>query len=360
MLTVLVPAHKGGDPPRLGLKAPIQEMLDSLFVQTVEPNRIIVLINNCKDDKLEEVVRRAGVEVEFVPPNPYKKAGALNWWLDVHLDEQADDDLIMVMDADTILNRDFLENTLKYIALGYHAVGGVFLGKEGGGYVGMCQRNEFARYARDVARRNGRALVLTGTASVFTSRCLKDVVIGREVGRIPNSAEVGSRAQVYDTKALTEDNELTYAIKHLGYAIIAPAECGLKTEVMETWRDLAKQRMRWKRGAIENNGHYGWTEYTQVYWWLQYVGVAGIFATITFLITLVWAIATDSVHLPLIWIVVTAVFVVERFSTVYKLRGIKQGIFGMAIIFETPYDYFLQGVQAWALLSSLFHTRADW
>ena len=359
MLTILVPAHKGGTIPGSSARPQILGMLDSLAAQTVQPDRTIVLINNCKDDT-PELAEQAGAEVAFVPPNPDKKAGALNWWFDSHLDEQADEDLLMVMDADTILNLDFLENALKYVASGYHAVGGVFLGKEGGNFVGMLQRNEYARYARDVQRRNGKTLVLTGTATVFTARCLKDVILGRELGVIPNSAEEGRRAQVYDTKALTEDNELTFAILHLGYAIIAPEECGLTTEVMETWRDVAKQRERWKRGAMENNGHYGLTRYTWNYWLLQIWGQIGIVVTMTYLVTLGWAVATSTIHLYWIWIVVTAVYAVERFVTVVKRRGVLQGLVGAAIFIEMPYDIFLQVVQVKAILASTFRTSARW
>ena len=359
MLTILVPAHKGGTVPGSSAQPQILEMLDSLAAQGVRPERIVVLINNCKDDA-PELAQQAGVEVVFVPLNPGKKAGALNWWLDRHLDEQADEDLLMVMDVDTILNPDFLENALRYVANGYHAVGGVFLGKEGGNLVGMMQRNEYARYARDIQRRNGRTLVLTGTATVFTARCLKDVVLGRELGVIPNSAKEGGGAQVYDTKALTEDNELTFAILHLGYAIIAPEECGLTTEVMATWRDLANQRERWKRGAIENNRHYGLTRYTWNYWRLQIWGQIGMIVTMIYLVTFGWALATNHLHLYWIWLAVTGVYSVERFVTVVGRRGVLQGLVGAAILIEMPYDFFLQGVQLKAIVASTFRTGTRW
>ena len=59
-------------------------MLDSLAAQTVVPDRIVVLINNCTDDT-PELAAAAGAEVLHVPPSPHKKAGALNWWLDENL-----------------------------------------------------------------------------------------------------------------------------------------------------------------------------------------------------------------------------------------------------------------------------------
>jgi cellulose synthase/poly-beta-1,6-N-acetylglucosamine synthase-like glycosyltransferase len=180
------------------------------------------------------------------------------------------------------------------------------------------------------------------------------------VGVIPNSAEEGRTAQVYDTKALTEDNELTFAILHLGYAIIAPEDCGLTTEVMETWRDLAKQRERWKRGAIENNRHYGLTRYTWNYWRLQIWGQIGTIVTMLYLVTLGWAVATNNIDLYWIWLVVTVVYAVERFVTVVERRGVLQGLVGASIFIEMPYDIFLQVVQLKAALASTFRTSARW
>lgn len=353
-LTVLVPCHQAGYVD--GVSEPqIVETIRSLQGQTVAPKRIIVLINNCKDDAAERSLA-AGAEVAMVPPNPDKKAGALNFWLDQNLAQLADDELVMVMDADSALDRAFVENAMNYITRGYHAVGGVFTGKDGGGLVGTFQRNEYARYARDVARKDGRTLVLTGTATIFTARCLKDVVNGRTHGKIPGTGEV---SHVYDTKALTEDNELTYALLHLGYAIIAPPECKLKTEVMTTWKSLRKQRYRWKRGAVENNHHYGFTRKTAKYWFLQWWGTIGILATALYLMTLVAAFATGSIRIHAIWIAVTAVYSLERIVTV-RARGWKQMLVGGLLIIEMPYDMMLQYVQAKALIASALHTKKDW
>lgn len=355
MLTVLIPAHNEGHKVNSTAPPQISETLASLADQTVQPDRIIVLADNCTDDTIE-LAERGGAEIYETVGNQHKKAGALNQWLDKHLIDKAPNDLIMVMDADSALNPDFLENALSYVAQGYHAVGGVFLGKEGGGFVGTLQRNEYARYARDVARKDGKTLVLTGTATVFTAECLRDVVDGRTNGNLPLAGDV---PHVYDTKALTEDNELTFALLHLGYKIIAPAECGLKTEVMETWQDLWKQRYRWKRGAIENNWHYGFTRHTAKYWGLQIWGMIGIMMTVAYLATLVYAIASNSLHLQFIWIAITAIFVIERVVTVHT-RGLKQMVLAGSLVVEMPYDIWLQACQSWALVSSVFRTRTKW
>ena len=71
---------------------------------------------------------------------------------------------------------------------GVGGVGGAFTGRAGGGFVGMLQRNEYARYARDVARLKGKVLVLTGTATLFSARTLRHVVERALEGSLPGGS----------------------------------------------------------------------------------------------------------------------------------------------------------------------------
>lgn len=358
-VTVLIPAHNEGSSTRRtgGHDGPTQleETLESLRLQTRPADRVVVVADNCTDDTVELAVA-AGVEVFETEGNTDKKAGALNQWLDRHLGTLGSTDLVLVMDADSALDIGFIEHALRYVDSGYHAVGGLFRGKDGGGFVGTLQRNEYARYARDVSRKSGRTLVLTGTATIFTAECLQDVVAHRADGALPG---VRSAPSVYDTAALTEDNELTYALLHLGYRVIAPPECGLRTEVMTSWADLARQRYRWKRGAIENNRHYGITRFTAKYWGLQVWGMAGIGVTLIYLLTLAVALAVGGVQFHVVWAVVTGVYVLERVITVSG-RGWRQCLLAATLLVEMPYDLFLQAVQVKAATGAMLRTRATW
>ena len=115
---------------------------------------------------------------------------------------------------------------------------------------------------------------------------------------------------------LTEDNELTLALRHLGWRILAPKQCLLTTEVMETWRDLARQRLRWKRGAFENLGDYGLTRITAPYWGRQLLSLVSVVATLIYLLVLVWTIAAGEWHWQAFWVAVTGSFVLEGVGTV--------------------------------------------
>ena len=50
----------------------------------------------------------------------------------------------------------------------------------------------------------------------------------------------GTAGHVYDTYSLTEDNELTIALKTLGAQMVSPQACRVRTELMPTWRDLPR------------------------------------------------------------------------------------------------------------------------
>lgn len=346
-LVALLPAHDE--------EATLGAALDSLRAQTRPPDRIVVVADNCTDGTVA-IARHRGVEVHETVGNAHKKAGALNQVLDLLLPTLGDHAQVLVMDADCTLDPEFLavaRANLREGGLG--GVGGTFRGGPGGGLVGTFQRNEYARYERDVRRLRGRALVLTGTASVFPVSVLRDVVAARRDGRLPDRSGAGS---VYDLRVLTEDNELSLALLHLGYGILAPAACTLETEVMPTWRDLAEQRLRWKRGAIENLVDYGWTRVTLRYWGRQALSLLGVLATLLYLASLVVAVGVGFTLHPL-WIAVTGVFALERVVTV-RSRGWRQMALAAPVLVEFVFDMFLQAVQARAFAQALLGTERKW
>ncbi|MEQ4499096.1 MAG: glycosyltransferase family 2 protein [Nocardioides kribbensis] len=355
-LVALLPAHdeEVGLPPALR----------SLAGQTRPPDRVVVIADNCTD-RTEEVARELGAEVLTTVGNRHKKAGGLNQALDLLLPTLDDTDLVLVMDADSLLESRFLEVARATLdgsrplsrrhrkELG--GVGGTFQGGPGGGLVGLFQRNEYARYARDVRRLQGKALVLTGTASVFPVRVLREVRAARLAGVLPDRSGAGG---VYDTHVLTEDNELSLALMHLGYGIAAPAGCTLETEVMTTWRALAQQRARWKRGALENIVDYGLTRITAPYWGRQAMSALGVLATVLYLATLVWGVVAGITLHPF-WLAASLVFALERVVTV-RSRGWRQQLLAAPLVVEMVYDVFLQLVQAQAMAQSALRRERRW
>ncbi len=211
-LTVLVPAHDEA--------LTIEATLASLRGQKRPPDRVVVVADNCTDET-PAIAREHGAEVFTTVGNTEKKAGALNQALSQMLDDIETRDVVMVMDADSAIVPEFLETALGRMDADPDliAVGGVFYGEQGSGLVGQLQRNEFTRYQRYISRRRGKVFVLTGTASLFRAYALKAVADSRGT-LIP-----GPPGQVYDTLAMTEDNELTLALKTLGARMVSPMQC---------------------------------------------------------------------------------------------------------------------------------------
>ena len=349
VITVIIPAHNEA--------AGIGETLLSLQNQTIIPDRIIVVADNCTD-QTEAISLAAGAEVVPTVGNTDKKAGALNFVLAGLLPEAAPEDMVLVQDADSQLSRDFIERSVGHLQADSRlgAVGGVFRGGEGGGFVGHLQRNEYARYARDVRRLHGKCLVVTGTAALFRVRTLRDVSAARLDGTLPPG---NGRGGVYDTSVLTEDNELSFALLTLKYRIKSPADCTLVTEVMPTWRELWAQRLRWKRGAVENCVQYGWTRVTRPYWGRQVLSVAGVLVTLGYLSTVAVALGTGAgLHIQPFWLAVTGVFVIERVVTV-RLRGWRY-MLAAATMYELVIDLFLQLVHAKAYTDAAFNKKKAW
>lgn len=344
---VLVPAHNEEDC--------ILDAIKALQEQTLPVDKIVVVSDNCTDST-EDLALGAGATVFRTAGNTDKKAGGLNQALAYYLPKLKDEDYVVVTDADSTLDPEFLERGRPYIQQSrYGAVGGVFRADSAKGFVPHLQRNEYLRYARDVDRLQGKCLVVTGTAAIFRVGVLKQLSQARLDGTVP---EGNKRGGIYDTTVLTEDNEISFALQHLGYKIISPVECGLTTETMITWRDLWNQRLRWKRGAIENCVQYGLTKVTWKYWGRQLLTMAGIIVTVLYLSTLVYGVSTGSVGFAPFWLAISGIFVLERIVTVSR-AGWRTMVIS-ATMYELVLDFFLQACHAKAYVDAAFKRKKQW
>lgn len=346
-VTVLIPAHNE--------EACLAPTLGSLLSQSHRPERIIVVADNC-DDGTVRIASDFGVETFETRGNRFKKAGALNQALKEVLPGQGENDLVMVMDADTTLDPGFLEAAVRRMTddRALMSIGGLFYGEDGSGVLGQFQRNEYIRYAREMKRRRGRVFVLTGTASLFRPRALRTVAHerGRSIPGVPDD--------VYDTVVLTEDNELTLALKCLGALMISPADCTVVTEVMPTWGALCAQRLRWQRGALENLGAYGVRSQTLRYW-AQQLGIGyGVIALTTYLSLIVVTVLSidEWIWFPF-WIGLGLVFTLERVLTVWH-GGVSARLLALLLLPELVFALILNLVYAKGVLDITLGRQAAW
>ncbi len=346
-VTVLIPAHNE--------ERNIANTIASLREQHDPPERIMVVADNCTD-ATEQIAHDAGVEVFRTVDNVHKKAGGLNQALARVLPDLGENDAVMVMDADTVLDQGYMAEAKRRMSddRALMAVGGLFYGEPGSGLLGQYQRNEYTRYSRDIARRRGRVFVLTGTASVFRSRALRTVAASR------GTLLPGIPGEVYDTQALTEDNEMTIALKSLGALMVSPRQCRVVTEVMPTWRHLWHQRLRWQRGALENLGAYGVTQPTLRYW-AQQLGIGyGVIALSSYIALIVIMVVSldEWVWFPF-WIGIGLVFMVERIIGVWS-STVKARLVAASLFPELLYATFLNVVFVKGVFDIVRAKKAQW
>ncbi len=346
-VTVLIPAHNE--------EASLGATIASLFSQSHPPERVIVVADNCTDSTVA-IARLHGVEIIKSIENTHKKAGALNQAMSRILPRLGENDVVMVMDADTSLDPGFLAAAVTRLTddRALMAIGGLFYGDDSPGMLAQFQRNEYIRYGREIERRRGLVFVLTGTASLFRPRALRAVAASR--GHfIP-----GTTGDVYDTTSLTEDNELTIALKSLGALMISPGRCTVVTELMPTWRSLWAQRLRWQRGALENLGAYGITPQTFRYW-VQQLGIGyGVIALgAYFTLMAVMILAQDSwVWFPF-WVGLGLLFMAERVVTVWK-GGWKARLLGATLFPELLFAAVLNLVYVKGIVDIALGRSAKW
>lgn len=343
-ITVLIPAHNEQE----SLPATLESMIPQRF------GHIIVIADNCTDETVA-VAESYGVDVMETEGNRFKKAGALNYALHRVLPAKISSDYVLVVDADTTLSSTFLtaaQNAFRSDPeIG--AVGGVFRGENPQSPIEVAQANEYARFAREVERKR-RTMVLSGTSSLIRISALEDVMMARG-GFLP-----GVRGDIYRRDALTEDGELSIALKSLGYTLASPEECSVTTELMPTPLTLHRQRVRWYRGACESLASYGLTRVTARYWYQQVMLAWGSLMMALMLLVVgvgVWLYGFTTSPL---WLAVTAIFVAERTVSVWRRAGWEGRLLAVLIIPELLYTIALQVAFLHGLTLAIARKQHEW
>ncbi|MGB7052481.1 MAG: glycosyltransferase family 2 protein [Acidimicrobiales bacterium] len=326
---VLIPAHNEEEA--------IEETLISVHNQTRPVDRIIVVCDNCTD-RTEEIIEPLDCETMRSKDNSQKKAGALNQALAPLYRSCTDSDRVLVMDADSILDERFVEAACAVLD-GEPQVGAVsaaYIGKRKPGFLPMLQRIEYVHERRRVARRMANVRCLSGTAVLFNIGALRHLL--RERGKsVPGQVD---KPEAYLSVSLTEDFEITLALKMLGYKPISPKQCVTYTDVMPTIPMLWSQRLRWQRGTLETLRLYGLSKLTLPLILVQIYTYAMSLATP--LMVVLWMTALFVLHSGLEfkwWILaLLPLSAIEQFVTTLRLREWKASVAATTIITMWLYD----------------------
>lgn len=332
-------------------------------------DQIIVVPNNCTDATADEAARAGATVLEFPGHNPHKKAGALNWALGMVLPHLGGDDMVLITDADSVLDPDFTAHAARALlrpAITRHRKGvgprpevgaacaQFRTAREPVGYLARVQRMEYERFARQVNRRGDNALVLSGVATMFLVGAIRHVTAER------GHALPGYPGEFYHRDTATEDIELTFAFRALGYRPMAPAGAKAQTDIMPTRRALGDQRLRWQRGMLDSLRLYGLNRLTALDAVKQvgiYLGSLAAPAYLLFL-AFVWA-TTGGVPFSWAWAPITAVFVAERVWTV-RTNPLRDVLMAAALLPEWAYEQWRSGVYWRALWKTVRGSRREW
>lgn len=303
-VVAMIPAHNE--------EGCIEQTVLSLVGQTWPPDLIVVVCDNCSDMTAWRVGWLAD-QYPTVKPwcthnNTHRKPGALNLaWLQWGYDS----DLLVTMDADTVLAQNAIEDWVSEFAAD-PVLGGcssrftMLVGPQHTRWQRILvrlQKAEFARWTDVAHRRKGRTSVLAGTACCLRSQAVAHVTVWRTANdQSPDPWLVDS---------LTEDFELTYRMRSLGWTTRVSPTVRAYTDAMTSVRALWAQRMKWQVGTVRDLLHFGFNRYTWVDWWQQAIGMVAIGVRMLWLLVLVLSLAIGQNVWGWGWVVAPALFLVN-------------------------------------------------
>ncbi|HSX08343.1 MAG TPA: glycosyltransferase family 2 protein [Candidatus Saccharimonadales bacterium] len=236
LVSVLVAAHNE--------EQVIVRCLDSIRASSYK-NIEVFVVDDASIDKTYMIVRRyIRQHPDFLLRIIHKRRNAgKGSALNTALEKYARGDLVMTLDADSILFRETIKNAVTYfrdptiagVAANVQIIDDYTL-------LGMLQRFEhmIGYRSKKTYTVSNCEFVVGGVASTYRMDVLRDV-------------------QFYDTDTLTEDIGLSMKVISTGNKarrVIYAVDVMAKTEGVETFKALVRQRYRWKYGSLQNLAKY--------------------------------------------------------------------------------------------------------
>ncbi|MFA6284920.1 MAG: glycosyltransferase family 2 protein [Parcubacteria group bacterium] len=261
-ITIVVPAYNEEDS--------IGATISNLKLQTV-PIEEIIVVDDCSSDGTGEISREMGVTVIRTHKNQGSKAMAQNYVI-----PQIVSDLIVTIDADTILAPDAIEKTLPWFNSPKTAsVCGFVIPQK---VETLWERGRFIEYVFGIslhkrAQQNiGLVMVSSGCFSVFRTELLK--MMGG-----------------FDARTMAEDMDLTWNFLLEGYEIYCEQTAYCYPFDPPTLKIFVNQIDRWYRSFFQNVSVHSFRKNKglgiMIYGYLLEPALAPILA-VAFLTTMKW------------------------------------------------------------------------
>ena len=222
-ITVVIPAYNEA--------RTIAATIRSIRDQTHRVDRLIV-VDDCSTDRTGDIAREMGVEVLRTPKNQGSKAMAQN-----HALTHVKTDIIINVDADTILAADAIENALMefrderiMIVCGLTVPANIRTIWERGRFIEYMYALSVWKPAQE---HSGAMLVASGCFCLIRTEKL------RELGG-------------FKTRTITEDLDLTWEAIEAGYDVVFAPNAVCYPVEPATFKVLVNQLERWFRGYFQS------------------------------------------------------------------------------------------------------------
>ena len=341
-VVAVIPAHDEEE----GIAATVT----SLLRQSFPVAQVVVAADNCTD-RTESIAVAAGATVVRTEGNLHRKAGALNQVLERFLPTWAPSTYVLVMDADSVLDPDWVRLSLPWVGR-YGAVSGAYEARDADGLLPLLQRVEYASERYRITKKMGRVTVLSGAASIFRADILAQVAASR------GSLLPGRCGDYYDPESLTEDFEITLAVQRLGFTTVSPKSLRVVTDVMTTPGALAGQRLRWQRGYLETLCTYPlrqtWRAWTVQLWTYTCSLLPLVMAALV--LTSWWV---HGLHYKPLWLLLVPLFAGAE-AYMARAAGRRGQAVACAVLPLYAYSCFRYGVYWMAVYRALRGSRRAW
>jgi biofilm PGA synthesis N-glycosyltransferase PgaC len=228
-ITLLIPAHNES----VSIKRTIISILENNY-----PNREIIIIDDhSTDDTFEqasEFEKKGFIRIFQRKEGKGSKAAAINFGA-----VYATGDILMIMDGDTLIERNVLKEIAKYMDdPNVTAVAGnvrILSGDDGiNNILTKCQSYEYVvafELGRRVRNIMNILVIIPGAFGAFRK-------------------ETAKKVGLYDKDTITEDFDLTIKVFKTGGKVVFISDAIAWTFCPTTWKGWFRQRLRWTHGQM--------------------------------------------------------------------------------------------------------------
>ena len=319
------------------------------LLETKYPKKEIIFVDDGSSDKTLSIAMQYKDKIKILHKENGGKASALNYGL-----VYATGEIIVIVDADTIIGRHSLKEIVKGFEINEHvsAVAGNIKVRNRVNWITKCQALEYItgiqiiRRAFDVF---GSITIVPGALGAFKKSLL-------------------SEAGAYGKETIVEDFDQTIKLLKAGLITQGSSKATAYTEAPSTLRDFVAQRKRWYRGNIQVLKRHSDALTNPRFGYLQRLSLPYLFLGII-ITPIIGFIATANAILGIIlgdgWYVlqVLAIFTVVHYlmsALAIRIDGEDPKLLWLAGFLIFGFKQLVDFLQLKAIIEQIMNKKATW